>query len=61
MLEHQEIPAKSLAAGVPAKVRRELSDEQSAAFIPHAARYVVTASTQAGINTALTLDEARFS
>ena len=52
MLEHQEIPAK---------VRRELSDEQSAAFIPHAARYVVTASTQAGIDAALTLDEVRFS
>ena len=61
VLEHQEIPAKSLAAGVPAKVRRELSDEQSAAYIPHAARYVVTASTQAGIDAALTLDEVRFS
>ena len=61
VLEHQEIPAKSLAAGVPAKVRRELSDEQSVAFIPHAARYVVTASTQAGIDAALTLDEVRFS
>ncbi|PRQ10452.1 gamma carbonic anhydrase family protein [Corynebacterium sp. 13CS0277] len=43
VLEGQEIPAKSLAAGVPAKVRRELSDEQSAAFIPHAGRYVDTA------------------
>lgn len=43
VLEGQEIPAKSLAAGVPAKVRRELSDEQSGSFIPHAGRYVETA------------------
>lgn len=40
VLEDQKIPDKSLAAGVPAKVRRELSDDQSAGFIPHAGRYV---------------------
>lgn len=49
VLEGQEIPDKSLAAGVPAKVRRELSDEQSASFIPHAGRYVELAKRHAGI------------
>lgn len=48
VLEGQEIPDKSLAAGVPAKVRRELSDEQSASFIPHAGRYVELAKRHAG-------------
>lgn len=49
VLEGQEIPDKSLAAGIPAKVRRELSDEQSASFIPHAGRYVELAKRHAGI------------
>ncbi|AZA14674.1 gamma carbonic anhydrase family protein [Corynebacterium choanae] len=40
VLEGQTIGDKVLAAGVPAKVRRELSDEQSGSFIPHAAKYV---------------------
>lgn len=61
VLEGQEIPAKSLAAGVPAKVRRELSEEQSAAFIPHAGRYVETSQAQASISEALSLEEVRFS
>ena len=43
VLEDQEIPARCLAAGVPAKVRRELTEEQSRGFIAHAARYVTTA------------------
>ena len=60
VLEGQEIPAKSLAAGVPAKVRRQLSDEQSAGFIPHAARYVQTAAGQASISEALSLAEVQF-
>lgn len=46
VLEGQVIAPRSLAAGVPAKVRRELSAEQSAAFIPHAGRYVEIASRQ---------------
>ena len=54
------IPAKSLAAGVPAKVRRQLSDEQSAGFIPHAARYVQTAAGQADASQALSLAEVQF-
>ncbi len=61
VLEGQEIPAKSLVAGVPAKVRRELSDEQSEAFIPHAGRYVEVSKNQAALDDALTLDEVRFS
>ena len=56
--EVAEIPARSLAAGVPAPVRRELSTEQSAAFIPHAARYVDIAKQQSG--TELTLDDVYF-
>lgn len=46
VLEGAEIPARSLAAGVPAKVRRELSEAESAAFIPHAAGYVRLAKAQ---------------
>lgn len=57
VLEGQEIPPRSLAAGVPAKVRRELSDEQSAAFIPHAAKYVQNSLNQAGLEDALSLED----
>lgn len=52
VLEGQEIPANSLAAGIPAKVKRENDRE----FITHAGRYVelskLTASEleRAGIN-----------
>lgn len=53
VLEGAEIPARALAAGVPAKVRRELSDEESAAFVPHAARYVELAKGQADAGSAL--------
>lgn len=60
VLEGQEIPAKSLAAGIPAKVRRELSEEQSAAFIPHAARYVETAAGQGSVEEALSLEDVSF-
>ena len=42
--EDAVIPPRSLAAGVPATVRRQLSDEQSHAFIPHAGRYVDVAN-----------------
>lgn len=58
VLEGTEIPPRSLAAGVPAKVRRELSAEESEAFIPHAARYVECAQRQS--NEALSLDEVLF-
>lgn len=53
VLEGAEIPARVLAAGVPAKVRRELSDEESAAFIPHAGRYVELSKAQPTVDQAL--------
>lgn len=39
VLEGAEIPDGSLAAGVPAKVRRELSSEERAGLVDHAAMY----------------------
>ena len=61
VLEGFEIGDRMLAAGVPAKVRRELADDESAGFIPHAANYVRLAQTQARPNEAVGLDEVRFS
>lgn len=40
VLEGFEVPDRTLAAGVPAKIRRELEPEQYEGFIPHAGRYV---------------------
>ncbi len=60
VLEGQVIPPRSLAAGVPAKVRRELTAEESARFIPHARRYVDYAAAQAGIDEALALEDVWF-
>ena len=40
VLEGQEIPAFSIAAGVPAKVKRELDPETRQARITHAESYV---------------------
>lgn len=40
VLEGFEVPDHALAAGVPAKIRRELEPEQYEGFIPHAGRYV---------------------
>jgi len=40
VLEGFEVPDHMLAAGVPAKLRRELEPEQYEGFIPHAGRYV---------------------
>lgn len=39
VLEGAEVPAGHLAAGVPAKVRRELSDDERAGLVDHAGRY----------------------
>lgn len=61
VLEHSEIGDKALAAGVPAKVRRELSDEESAGFIPHAGSYVTLSKSQAPVSEAVPLDSVRFS
>ena len=57
VLESADIPARSLAAGVPAKIRRELSEEESAQFIPHAAKYIAYSAHQPAISQALDLDE----
>lgn len=46
VLEGARIEERSLAAGVPAKVRRTLSPEEAARFIPHAADYVELAHAQ---------------
>ncbi len=58
VLEGANIPDRVLAAGVPAKVRRELTTEESAAFIPHAAGYVALAKRQSPSSEALALGEA---
>ncbi len=60
VLEGQEIPAGSLAAGLPAKVRRELSAEEREHLITHAAEYVDLAKGQSAPDDALSLDEVRF-
>ncbi|KHO29768.1 gamma carbonic anhydrase family protein [Corynebacterium minutissimum] len=60
VLEGQEIPGGCLAAGVPAKIRRELSDEESAAFIPHAAGYVELSKSQAQIENELSLESVLY-
>jgi carbonic anhydrase/acetyltransferase-like protein (isoleucine patch superfamily) len=40
VLENQEIPPRSVVLGAPAKVRREVTDEQLAAIRENAERYV---------------------
>lgn len=60
VLEAQDIPARSLAAGVPAKVRRELTDEQSQGFITHAAKYVTVAHHQPAPAEAVRLEDTWF-
>ncbi|HAF71952.1 MAG TPA: gamma carbonic anhydrase family protein [Corynebacterium variabile] len=60
VLEGQEIPAGSLAAGLPAKVRRELSAEEREHLITHAAGYVDLPKGQSAPEDALSLDEVRF-
>lgn len=60
VLEGFEIGDRSLAAGVPAKVRRELTEEESAAFIPHAGHYVELSKAQPSLPEALSLDTCWF-
>jgi carbonic anhydrase/acetyltransferase-like protein (isoleucine patch superfamily) len=40
VLEGTQVPPRSLVAGVPAKVRRELSDEEVASLDTNAANYL---------------------
>jgi carbonic anhydrase/acetyltransferase-like protein (isoleucine patch superfamily) len=60
VLEGFEIGDRALAAGVPAKVRRELTEEESAAFIPHAGGYVALSKAQPTLPEALALDTCWF-
>ncbi len=48
MLEDTVIPPRSLVAGVPAKVRRELTDDEVAAMKLNADTYVARAAVYAG-------------
>ncbi|WP_105565307.1 gamma carbonic anhydrase family protein [Microbacterium halophytorum] len=47
VLEGTEVPPRSLVAGVPAKVRRELTDEEVAGLRQNAERYLATAARHA--------------
>lgn len=60
VLEGTEIPGGSMAAGLPAKVRRELSQEEQDGLVTHAGRYVGTARGQSVPDDALSIDEVRF-
>lgn len=62
VLEGFTVPPRVLVAGVPAKVRRELTDEESAAFIPHAGRYVALGREHAGLgeSLSLSLEDVRY-
>lgn len=60
VLEGAEIGDRMLAAGVPAKVRRELTQEESAGFTPHAGRYVELSKRQPSLPEALALDTCWF-
>ncbi|MDO5670213.1 MAG: gamma carbonic anhydrase family protein [Corynebacterium sp.] len=50
VLEGFEVPDRTLAAGVPAKIRRELEPEQYEGFIPHAGRYVDLSKRHAALD-----------
>lgn len=60
VLEDFAVPPRTLVAGVPAKVRRELSAEESAAFLPHAARYVALGAEHAELGEPLSLNDVRY-
>ncbi|HEX2246223.1 MAG TPA: hypothetical protein VHH13_01535, partial [Arthrobacter sp.] len=50
VLEGTQIPPRSLVAGVPAKVRRELSDEEYQSVLDNAAHYVELAKLHRDAN-----------
>jgi carbonic anhydrase/acetyltransferase-like protein (isoleucine patch superfamily) len=50
VLEGTVVPPRSLVAGVPAKVRRELSDDESDGVRQNAARYVELARAHRGLH-----------
>lgn len=47
VLEGVDFPAHSLAAGVPAKVRRQTTDEERAGIVQNALDYLVLSSVNA--------------
>lgn len=61
VLEGARIGDGVLAAGVPAKVRRELTAEETAGFIPHAGNYVELSKSQSAAGNAVSIDSVRFS
>lgn len=60
LLEGAEVGDGMLAAGVPAKVRRELTADERARFIPHAQSYVALAKRQAPAAEAVSLETVWF-
>jgi carbonic anhydrase/acetyltransferase-like protein (isoleucine patch superfamily) len=50
VLEGTVVPPRSLVAGVPAKVRRELTDDESEGVRQNAARYVELARAHRGLH-----------
>ena len=52
VLEGTTVPPGSLVAGVPARVRRQLTDEEIAGVLLNAAGYVLLAATYAAASTA---------
>lgn len=52
VLEGTVVPPRSLVAGVPAKVRRELTDEEVGSLKENAARYLVMAAKHRDANAA---------
>ncbi len=51
VLENAVIPPRSLVAGVPGKIRRELTDDEIAALHDNSARYVTRAQAYAAAQT----------
>jgi carbonic anhydrase/acetyltransferase-like protein (isoleucine patch superfamily) len=56
VLEGMEVPPGSLVAGVPAKVRRELSDEERADIVRNADGYAARARAHAAIHAEASAD-----
>lgn len=60
VLEGQVVPPRSLVAGLPAKVRRELSQEEAEGFVVHAGRYMENSARQPKPSEALPLEDVWF-
>lgn len=60
LLEGASVGDAMLAAGVPAKVRRELTEAERAGFIPHAGSYVELSQAQAAGAESVPLSDVWF-